>query len=239
MTALSLLQAAGPVPADDGHDGTIIDSADIPGGGRLYLTRHGDAFEIMCGEDQLMSDWATVSERALASEVCARLGDRLGRMLIGGLGMGFTLAAAVEAAPASASIVVAELVPKVVSWARGPLAHLFARSLADPRVSVETRDVHDMIAERRGHFDAILLDVDNGPDSLVCDGNERLYCNWGLRAAHDALAPGGILAVWSAYADAAFGAQLAATGFAVDEVALCTRDDSGTHNHVIWFATKG
>lgn len=218
--------------------GTIIDSAEIAGGGHLYLVQHDDEFEILCNAEQLMSDWTTVSERALATLVCARLGPRLGRMLIGGLGMGFTLTAALEAAPASASIVVAELVPKVLEWARGPLAHLFARSLGDPRATVALRDVHDMIAERRSWFDAILLDVDNGPDSLVCDANERLYCDWGLRAAHAALAPGGILAIWSAYSDAGFTTQLERTGFTVEEVPLHSEDAAGRHHHVIWLATR-
>jgi predicted membrane-bound spermidine synthase len=105
--------------------------------------------------------------------------------------MGFTLAAARRALPMCATVVVAELVPKVVSWANGSLAHIFGDSLADPRVSLEVRDVHDVIVERAARFDAILLDVDNGPDALVNLANERLYCNWGLRAAHSALRPEG------------------------------------------------
>lgn len=235
---IALDRSAAPAPAGAPAPGTIVDSADIPGGGRLYLARHHDSFEILCGEEQLMGDWATGSERALATLVCARLGMRLRHMLIGGLGMGFTLAAAVDAAPASASIVVAELVPKVVSWARGPLAHLFDASFADRRVRVETRDVHDLIDERTGHFDAILLDVDNGPDGLVSDANERLYCDWGLRAAHGALAPGGILAIWSAYPDNGFLARLERARFAVEEVLVAAEGDLPGQEHVIWLATR-
>jgi spermidine synthase len=178
------------------------------------------------------------SEEALADLACARLDNPQACILIGGLGMGFTLRAAQAALPAGASIVVAELVPKIVEWARGPLAHLFGDSLNDPRLSLEIVDVHDVIDREVARFDAILLDVDNGPDGLIQLANDRLYCNWGLRAAHAALRPGGILAIWSAYADEAFAERLKATGFAVDEVTMPANDREDSRDNTIWFATR-
>lgn len=227
-------------PVDQGRVSTavLIDTADIPGGGQLHLVRHGADFEIMFDEEQLMGSWAYRSEEALATLAFERLRGSDPRILIGGLGMGFTLAAARSALPLSGTIVVAELVPKVVAWAAGPLAHIFGDSLADPRVSLEIRDVHDVIVERSARFDAILLDVDNGPDALINLANERLYCNWGLRAAHSALRPGGLLAVWSAYPDRSFADRLQETGFEVKEVVV---DPDGTEQeppHVIWLASK-
>lgn len=216
----------------------LIDTADVPGGGQLRLMRHGDDFAILFGEDQLMGSWESGSEEALATLVCQRLGPGGGRVLIGGLGMGFTLAAALSALPAKATVVVAELVPEVVAWAGGPLAHIVGNSLNDPRVSLEIRDVHDVIVRSPGGFDAILLDVDNGPDALIDLANERLYCNWGLRAAYAALRPGGTLAIWSAYTDAAFVDRLHAAGFAVDEISIeADGDEQGRHN-TIWLATR-
>jgi spermidine synthase len=219
-------------------DGALVDSADIPGGGRLYLVRYGQDFEILFGEEQLMGSWVSGSEEALATLVCERLGSRAGRLLIGGLGMGFTLGAALTALPASATIVVAELVPKVVTWAAGPLAHIFGDSLSDPRVSIEVRDVHDVIAEQRECFDAILLDVDNGPDGLIKLANERLYCNWGLRAAYAALRPGGMLAIWSAYPDHAFFERLQRANFEVEEIGMDADGGQQQSHHVIWLATR-
>ena len=216
----------------------LVDRGEIPGGGLLYLVRYGEDYEILLGDEQLMGSWASHSEAALATLVCERLGARAKHVLIGGLGMGFTLAAARSALAPSATIVVAELVPAILAWARGPLAGVFGGSLGDPRVSIEIADVHDVIVGRPGAFDAILLDVDNGPDGLVALANERLYCNWGLRAASDALRPGGVLAVWSAYPDERFAARLRAAGFAVEEVSV---DPDGTGRdppHVIWLATR-
>ncbi|MDO6416767.1 spermidine synthase [Sphingomonas sp. BIUV-7] len=214
----------------------LVDSADIPRGGQLHLIRHGDDFEILYGEDQLMGSWDSGSEVALAALACQRLGARGGRVLIGGLGMGFTLGAALKALPPSATIVVAELVPKVVDWASGPLAHIFGGSLDDPRVTIAMRDVHDVIVGSPEGFDAILLDVDNGPDGLIDIANERLYCNWGLRAAYAALRPGGVLAVWSAYPDGAFVERLGKAGFEVEEVEI--DGDGGRTGYTIWLAAR-
>jgi spermidine synthase len=152
--------------------------------------------------------------------------------------MGFTLAAARSALPLSAEIVVAELVPGVIAWAKGPLSSILGDSLADARVSLAIRDVHDVIVEQPGRFDAILLDVDNGPDGLIQLANERLYSNWGLRAARAALSPGGILAIWSAYPDPVFPDRLRNAGFDVEEVNVDGGGGEGEQPHVIWLATK-
>jgi spermidine synthase len=216
----------------------IVDTADIPGGGHLTLLRWRDTFSIEFGEEELMGSCFRSSEEALATLACQKLHNPQASVLIGGLGMGFTLGAALAALPAGATIVVAELVPKIVTWARGPLAHLFGGSLADPRVSIEIVDVHDVIAGAHARFDAILLDVDNGPDGLIQLANDRLYCNWGLRAAHAALRPGGMLAIWSAYPDKAFAGRLRAAGFAVDEVTMPANDRKDAGKHTIWFASR-
>ena len=200
--------------------------------------RHGPDYEILCGDEQLMGNWATQSECALATLVCARLGDRARRLLIGGLGMGFTLAAALAAVPVYGQIEVVELVPGVVKWAEGPLAHLFDGSLADARVALTTGDVHDVIARQRDAYDAILLDVDNGPDCLVTLANERLYSDWGLRTARDALRAGGILAIWSAYPDATFRPRLDRSGFAAEEVTITAGSADDPQVHTIWLAHK-
>ncbi|MEW9856536.1 spermidine synthase [Novosphingobium sp. M1R2S20] len=218
--------------------GILVDTADIPGGGQLQLVRYDDQFEIMVGEDQLMSSWDSRSEEALASMVCQRLGNSAERVLIGGLGMGFTLASALAGLPASAEIVVAELVPKIVDWAAGPLAPIFGKSLSDARLSLKIKDVHDVLVEEPAGYNAILLDVDNGPDGLVHLANERLYCNWGLRTAYAALRPGGILAVWSAYPDTSFFTRLTDAGFTVEEHTLPSQMSPEDAPHVIWLAAK-
>lgn len=216
----------------------LIDTADIPGGGQLRLMRRGEDFSILFGRDELMGSRVRGSEKALARLACERLGNQRVRLLIGGLGMGFTLGAALSALPASATIIVAELVPKVVTWASGPLAHLFGNSLADPRVSLEISDVHNLIVASPARFDAILLDVDNGPDGLIHLANDRLYCNWGLRAAHTALRRGGVLAIWSAYTDKAFVRRLQDAGFAVEEISVRATDGRKGAHHTIWLASK-
>ncbi|KQS03842.1 spermidine synthase [Sphingomonas sp. Leaf357] len=220
------------------HPVEVVDTAEIPGGGQLRLLRSGPEYSIRFGEDELMGSEAPQSEKALATLAHLRMGARRDRVLIGGLGMGFTLGAALNAFPDSTKIVVAELVPQVVTWANGPLAHLFGNSLTDPRVTLEIRDVHDVIAEAPEGFDGILLDVDNGPDGFIHVANDRLYCNWGLRSAHAALRPGGVLAIWSAYIDDAFVGRLEQCGFAVEQASIpaeCGRDRSP---YTIWFASK-
>lgn len=216
----------------------LIDTALIPGGGQLLLLKCGDDFSIQFNAEELMGSVDHVSEQALATLTCARLANTDGRVLIGGLGMGFTLGAALGVWSPRASIVVAELVPQIVEWAKGPLAHLYAGNLTDPRVTITVGDVHDAIVAQADHYDAILLDVDNGPDGLIQLENDRLYSNWGLRAAFAALRAGGILAVWSAYPADGFDRQLEAAGFAVEELSLPAYKGSEDQWHTIWFATK-
>jgi spermidine synthase len=216
----------------------LIDIADLPDGGQLKLLRQGSYFSIRFGSEELMGNRVRHSEEALAVLGCRHLVERGGRVLIGGLGMGFTLGAALDTLPPHARIVVAELIPKVVAWADGPLSHIFGAKLSDPRVSIEMGDVHDVIVRETDGFDAILLDVDNGPDGLIHLPNERLYCNWGLRAAYAALKPGGILTIWSAYRDPAFVERLTTAGFDVDEISIDAYPGEDNGNHTIWIAAR-
>jgi spermidine synthase len=220
------------------HSTELIDTAEIPGGGQLRLMRYGPEFSIEFGEDELMGSQAPQSEQALADLAACRTLGRQDRVLIGGLGMGFTLGAALSAFSPHTRIVVAELVPQVVEWARGPLAHLFSDYLSDPRVTIAVRDVHDVIAGTPGGFDAILLDVDNGPDGFIHPANDRLYCNWGLRDAYAALRPGGVLAIWSAYPDDDFVARLERVGFAVEETSIPDAGNAERSPYTIWLATR-
>lgn len=214
----------------------LVDTAPMPGGGELRLIRRGDDYSIMLGANELMSSRLSGSEEELARIACERTAGRARpRVLIGGLGMGFTLKAALEALPADAVVTVAELVPAVVRWAQEPLAHLFGNSLADPRVTVVTADVAELIAS--GDWDAILLDVDNGPDGLSAAGNDRLYDRSGLAAAWRALRVGGVLGVWSAQPDAGFTRRLGQAGFEVEEAAARARGGRGAR-HWLWFATR-
>jgi spermidine synthase len=168
---------------------------------------------------------------------CERLGPRgAPHLLIGGYGMGFTLRAALALLPTDAKVTVAELVPEIIDWARAPMAALTAGCLDDLRVVLDMRDVAELIGEARARYDAILLDVDNGPDGLVRAENDRIYSRAGLAAAKAALAPGGILAVWSAGADPAFSRRLVDAGFTVDEVTVRARANGKGPRHHIWFA---
>jgi spermidine synthase len=216
-----------------------IDTADIPGGGgQLRLIRRGAEFSIMLGANELMNSRLSGSEEALAALSCGPIAGRQGaRVLIGGLGMGFTLRAALGVLGADAEVVVAELVPAVVAWARGPLVDVFAGSMDDARVNIVENDVRRPIGESSGAFDAIMLDVDNGPDGLTRGSNDRLYDAAGLGAAWRALRPGGNLAVWSSAPDPRFTRALQDAGFAVEEVAVKARGARGAR-HVIWVATR-
>ncbi|WP_287745062.1 hypothetical protein [Methylobacterium sp.] len=215
-----------------------LDTAVIPGEREpMRLMQRGSEFTICVGAIELMNNRASTSETALAALTCARLKGRPeARVLIGGLGMGFTLRAALDALGPHARIVVAELVPAVVAWARGPLAHLFAGSLDDPRVEIREADVKRVIQQAPAYYDAILLDVDNGPEGLTRVENDRLYDVWGLRRARYALRPEGILGVWSGGPDRKFKARLRNTGFAVDEIRVHANGRSG-RRHVLWLAT--
>lgn len=218
----------------------LIDTAAVPGGGELRLFRRGGDFIIAIGGNELMSSRMSGSEEALAVMSCARLaGLKAVRLLIGGYGMGFTLRAALAALGPDARVTVAELVPGIIDWARGPMAELAAGALDDPRVELVVGDVAAAIARGRGQYDAILLDVDNGPDALTHEANDRIYSAAGLAAAKAALTRGGILAIWSAAPDARFTRRLAAAGFRVDEVGVRARSNGKGARHVIWFATAG
>jgi len=214
----------------------LIDRVAMPdGSGELRLIRRGEEYSIMLGPNELMNSRKSGSEEELARIACARLGPQA-RLLIGGLGMGFTLRAALAELGPRARVTVAELVPAVIAWARGPLAHIFGGSLEDARTELVQADVADAIG--RGGWDAILLDVDNGPDGLSVESNDRLYGPAGLAAAKQALRSGGILGVWSAAPDQAFGRRLRQAGFAVEEVpSRATRGGRGGR-HILWFATR-
>src|ERR1700754_3434730 len=177
----------------------LIGTARIPGGDELRLFRRGADFMIVLDRNELMSSRMSGSEEALATMACERLRDRKApHLLIGGYGMGFTLRAALGRLDAHAKVTVAELMPEIIEWARGPMATLAAGCLDGPRVTLCERDVAMVIDDRPASYDAILLDVDNGPDGLVRLANNQLYTLSGLAAAKAALRPGGVLAIWSA-----------------------------------------
>ncbi|MBB6221218.1 spermidine synthase [Rhizobium leguminosarum] len=217
-----------------------LDSATIPGeGGELRLKQRGSEFSIMLGANELMNSRLSGSEEALATLSWERIkAHPKPRMLIGGLGMGFTLRAALTILPEDAAVTVAELVPAVVTWARGPMAEVFKGCLDDPRVAIHQGDVGEAIRAGKGAYDAILLDVDNGPDGLTRKSNDRLYDFAGLRAARDALRPGGVLAVWSSGPDPDFTQRLRDSGFSVDAVNTRANGKRGGARHVIWLAMK-
>lgn len=216
---------------------TLLGAAQIPGGGVLQLFRRDEDFAIELAGNELMSSRMGGSEAALATMTCARLADAAAaHLLIGGYGMGFTLRAALAALGPGARVTVAELVPEIIAWARGPMAVLTAGCLDDPRVDLVAGDVADAIAAGTGRYDAILLDVDNGPDGLVRAANDRIYAPAGLARAKAALRPGGVLAIWSAAPDARFTRRLKDAGFAVDEVFVRARGKGRGARHVIWFA---
>jgi spermidine synthase len=216
--------------------------AQIPGGETLTLVRHGTDHVVMLGRDELMGTRMRFSEEQLAQLTIAELANDAPRLLIGGYGMGFTLRAALAGLGPRGRVTVAEIVPEILDWARGPLAHLTGDSLADPRLTIELFDVaaliDDAIDGTCPPWDAIVLDVDNGPDGIVRTGNERLYTRTGLARARDALAPGGVLAVWSAAPDPKFVRRLDDAGFVVDERVVRARPNNKGPRHVIWFARR-
>jgi spermidine synthase len=217
-----------------------IDTARVPGADvELRLMRRGDDFSMMLGQNELMNSRLSGSEEALATLACRRIeAVKRPHLLIGGLGMGFTLRAALAVLGAEARIMVAELVPAVIAWARGPMAGIFGDSLSDPRASIRSADVVDVIQSHPSSFDAILLDVDNGPEGLIRKANDALYNLKGLKAIRRALRPNGVLAVWSSGPNPAFSKRLRDAGFDVNEIGVrATAKRSGAH-HVIWFATK-
>ncbi len=225
----------------------LIDTAPIPGGGELRLFRDGEHYVIKLADGgDLMSTRQHGSEEALAQLACARIAVRSGaRVLVGGLGLGYTLAAALQNLGADAEVTVAELVPGVVTWNRELLGDFAGQPLRDARTRVHVGDVAALIHGARQRWDAILLDVDNGPDGLSQAANARLYGTNGLRAAHAALragggsdaTPPGVLAVWSAHPDPRFTQRLQGSGFTVEEIPARALGKRGMR-HLIWLATR-
>jgi len=218
----------------------LLDTATVPGeGSELRLYRRGEEFSIKTGYTELMNSRVHGSEDALAEMACLRIADRpTPRLLIGGLGMGFTLAAALKQLGAEAEVVVAELVPAVVEWNQGPLASLAGNPLDDQRVTVHEGDVAQLICSQQTAYDAILLDVDNGPEGLTRKENNSLYSPAGLAAAAAALRLGGIFGVWSISPEQKFSKRLAHSGFKVEEIRVRARGRQGGGRHMIWFGTK-
>lgn len=220
----------------------LIDSTQIEDGVCLDLYRHGRDFMIVLGRNELMSTRMRFSEEQLAQLTIERLGKENARLLIGGYGMGFTYRAAAARLGPKAQIVVAEISDAIIDWAKGPMAELTGEGLSDPRLDLKICDVAALIDDANdgtcAKFDAILLDVDNGPDGIVRDANNRIYSRTGLAKARDALRPGGILAVWSAGPDPAFAKRLRDTGLEIVEWNVRSRPNKKGAHHIIWFAQK-
>jgi spermidine synthase len=210
-----------------------LDRTATPDGTPITLHEHDGAVSIRVGGVELMSTRQHHSEERLAALACAGLGDRRrAAVLVGGLGLGFTLRETLRHLAADAAVVVAELVPAVVAWNRNPAYGLAADVIDDPRVEVVVGDVADVLATSRGRFDAIMLDVDNGARGLTAAANDGLYVAAGLGAARAALKPGGRLAVWSAGADPRFMARMEEAGFAVELVKARTHPSGGSWNSI-------
>ena len=217
-----------------------VDTTRVPGAEvELRLMRRGTEFSMMLDQNELMNSRLCGSEEALATLTAKKIeAVKRPHVLVGGLGMGFTLRAALAVLGPDARITVAELVPAVIAWARGPMARLFGGSLTDPRAEIREADVIEVIKSSPSAFDAILLDVDNGPEGLIRKANDALYDLRGLQAIRRALRPRGVLAVWSSGPNLAFSKRLRSAGFEVNEVGVrATTKRSGAH-HVIWFAAK-
>ncbi len=219
----------------------LLDRALIPdNGGELLLYQRGDEFSIEVAgiSGELMSTAIHGSEDALADLALQRLRTPSeAHVVIGGLGMGFTLAAVLRMVGEKGKVIVAELVPEVIKWNQGPMGERSGNPLKDPRTIVHQGDVLELIRAGNSSYDAILLDTDNGPEGLTQARNNRLYSHRGLRSAYDALRPGGVLAVWSTDPNAAFTRRLGMAGFRVEEQKVFAHRDKGTKHH-LWFATR-
>ncbi len=217
----------------------LLDQTDVPNnGGIMKLYQRAFEFSISVNQEELMNSRMHGSEDALAELACRPLASKANpRVLIGGLGMGFTLRAALDELGTTAAVEVAELVPAVVQWNRTHLAELAGSPLADPRTVVHESDVALVIKNAEAAYDAVMLDVDNGPDGLTHENNDRLYTAGGIKAAVRALKPGGVLGVWSAEPDAAFTKRLRGAGLKVEEVTVRARRTKG-RRHTIWLAQK-
>lgn len=219
----------------------LLDRAPLPNSNEeIRLYQRGEEYAIRVANYELMNSRVHGSEEALADLAFAKLGGRSPlRVLVGGLGLGYTLAAALRGIGARGQAVVAELVPAVVTWNRGPLAPLAGHPLDDPRTSVVEGDVARVIQENRSGFDAILLDVDTTPSALTHEDNRRLYGAAGLRAIHNALRPHGVLTIWSSAADPAFTRRLREAKFEVEEVRARARGERGRAHYMVWVAQRG
>jgi spermidine synthase len=205
----------------------------------LKLTRRGNEYIILANGKTLMSSRMHGSEEALATVACRGLQKlEQPRVLVGGLGMGFTLRATLDFLPPDAIVEVAELVPAVVDWNRGPLGPLAGHPLKDRRVRVHVGDVAVTLGASPGRFDAVLLDVDNGPAAFTSSDNAWLYGDKGLAAARAALKIGGVLAVWSAREDRKFEQRLRYGGFTVEVERVRARLKKGGPRHTIFLAHK-
>lgn len=218
----------------------LLGRAEAPDGTVLTLMRRDRETVIFANGKILMSSRMHGSEEALAAFGLQRDGARAPRaVLIGGLGLGYTLRAALDLLPADARVTVAELVPAVVAWHSGPLGPLAAHPLRDRRVTLVAGDVLDVLQSRTSRFDTILLDVDNGPDAFTTAGNAGLYGDRGLAATHRSLEPGGTLAVWSAWEDRKFEQRLRYQGFSVEVRRVRARLKQGGPRHTIFLARRG
>jgi spermidine synthase len=217
----------------------LLGETRTPDGSLLALARRDREYLILADGKPLMSSRMHGSEEALATFACARaraLDEPC--VLVGGLGMGFTLRATLDLLPPAATVVVSELVPAVVEWNRGPLGPLAGDPLKDPRVRVEVQDVGHTLAANASRFDAVLLDVDNGPAAFTSSGNVALYDNRGVATARAALKDGGVLAVWSAWEDRKFEQRLRYAGFEVDVQHVRARLKKGGPRHTIFLANR-
>ena len=217
-----------------------IDRAKIPGhGGEIKLLKRGAEFSIRTAGTELMNSRLHHSECAMAELACSRIKRKSGlRILIGGLGMGYTLAAALARSKPDALITVSELIPAVVRWNREYLGQLAGVPLDDSRVSVEEEDVAEIINGRESVWDAILLDVDNGPAGLARKANDRLYGRSGLKITFSALRPGGVFAIWSSGADEEFTRRLQQCKFQTETVTVPARKSGKGGRRTIWLARK-
>jgi spermidine synthase len=197
----------------------LLDTTPVPGTDtEMSLHRRGDVFSIRVGGVELMNNWIYGIDCGLADHGCAALADPArARVLIGGLGMGFTLARSLSLLGPQSEVVVAELVPGVVRWNETLIGDLADHPLRDDRVTVVEDDVGRLLRAERGAWNAILLDVDNGPEGLSRKSNDGLYDSKGLAAARSALRPGGILAIWSLSGDRIFSERMTSAGFDVQE----------------------
>jgi spermidine synthase len=218
----------------------LLGATSGPDGTEIRLTRRDGEYVMLANGRPLMSSRLHGSEEALATLGC-REARRLPRprVLVGGLGMGFTLRAVLDVLPSAASVIVAELLPAVIQWNREPLAALAGYPIQDPRVRIEVADVGFTLRANRGRFDAILLDVDNGPAAFTAGANAGLYDNSGVAAAYAALCPTGTLAIWSAWEDKKFEQRLRYHGFSVDVVRVRARLKKGGPRHTIFLGRKG